>query len=195
MSTSGSEGRMSAVWHGMGKKGVGTRQRRFTRRDGDVGAGESRVADKAVSIFLSRPTSCNGRDIYIDAASCLVFILLFLPQPSRIHAASMMAKQHAHLMGLVGKMIPPLSPKLHKGQAGEWHVIPYRDLAQLVRKDRGAGRLWRVSKPAHGCVSNLTNSILSYSGAPYFSSMGAMRFGADLAHVICQPDAGAVIKT
>jgi ATP-dependent NAD(P)H-hydrate dehydratase len=35
----------------------------------------------------------------------------------------------------------------------------------------------------------------SYSGAPYFSSMGAMRFGADLAHVICEPGAGAVIKT
>jgi ATP-dependent NAD(P)H-hydrate dehydratase len=31
-----------------------------------------------------------------------------------------MAKQHAHLIGLVGKMIPPLSTKLHKGQAGEW---------------------------------------------------------------------------
>lgn len=35
----------------------------------------------------------------------------------------------------------------------------------------------------------------SYSGAPFFSSMGALRFGADLAHVICEPGAGAVIKT
>ena len=35
----------------------------------------------------------------------------------------------------------------------------------------------------------------SYSGAPYFSSMGAMKFGCDLAHVICEPTAGAVIKT
>lgn len=34
-----------------------------------------------------------------------------------------------------------------------------------------------------------------YSGAPFFSAMGAMRFGADLAHVICEPGAGAVIKT
>lgn len=25
--------------------------------------------------------------------------------------------------------------------------------------------------------------------------MGSMRFGADLAHVICEPDAGAVIKS
>ncbi|KAL1411455.1 hypothetical protein Q8F55_002411 [Vanrija albida] len=34
-----------------------------------------------------------------------------------------------------------------------------------------------------------------YAGAPYFAAMGAMRFGADLAHVICEPGAGAVIKT
>ncbi|CAD6568455.1 MAG: hypothetical protein CYPHOPRED_002567 [Cyphobasidiales sp. Tagirdzhanova-0007] len=33
-----------------------------------------------------------------------------------------------------------------------------------------------------------------YTGAPYFSSMSAMRLGADLAHVICDPDAGSVIK-
>jgi NAD(P)H-hydrate repair Nnr-like enzyme with NAD(P)H-hydrate dehydratase domain len=36
---------------------------------------------------------------------------------------------------------------------------------------------------------------ISYCGAPYFSSMGALRFGADLAHVICEPSAGAAIKT
>ena len=40
-----------------------------------------------------------------------------------------------------------------------------------------------------------SDDIFSYSGAPYFSSMGAMRFGADLAHVICEPGAGAVIKS
>lgn len=59
-------------------------------------------------------------------------------------------------------MIPPLSPKLHKGQAGRIGVLG------------GSG---------------------DYSGAPYFSAAGAMRFGADLAHVICEPTAGAVIKT
>lgn len=30
----------------------------------------------------------------------------------------MASKQHSHLMSLVGHMIPRLSPKLHKGQAG-----------------------------------------------------------------------------
>ncbi|KAM0752140.1 hypothetical protein T439DRAFT_201817 [Meredithblackwellia eburnea MCA 4105] len=34
-----------------------------------------------------------------------------------------------------------------------------------------------------------------YSGAPYFSSMATLRLGADLAHVICEPSAGNVIKT
>ncbi|GAA99273.1 uncharacterized protein L969DRAFT_16578 [Mixia osmundae IAM 14324] len=34
-----------------------------------------------------------------------------------------------------------------------------------------------------------------YTGAPYFSSYSAMRLGADLAHVICEPSAGNVIKT
>ncbi|KAI5474521.1 protease IV [Pseudohyphozyma bogoriensis] len=34
-----------------------------------------------------------------------------------------------------------------------------------------------------------------YSGAPFFSSMATLRLGADLAHVICEPSAGNVIKT
>ncbi|ORY32868.1 Ribokinase-like protein [Naematelia encephala] len=73
-----------------------------------------------------------------------------------------MSKQHTHVMSLVGKMIPPLSGKLHKGQAGRVGVL---------------------------------GGSHDYTGAPYFSAMGAMRFGADLAHVICEPSAGAVIKT
>jgi ATP-dependent NAD(P)H-hydrate dehydratase len=31
----------------------------------------------------------------------------------------MASKQHTHLISLVKQMIPPLSPKLHKGQAGK----------------------------------------------------------------------------
>ncbi|KAK4049069.1 hypothetical protein OIV83_004431 [Microbotryomycetes sp. JL201] len=34
-----------------------------------------------------------------------------------------------------------------------------------------------------------------YSGAPFFASMSALRIGADLAHVICEPAAGNIIKT
>ncbi|KAI0404870.1 H-hydrate dehydratase [Xylaria palmicola] len=34
-----------------------------------------------------------------------------------------------------------------------------------------------------------------YTGAPYFSSMASARLGCDMSHVICTPNAGAVIKT
>jgi ATP-dependent NAD(P)H-hydrate dehydratase len=44
-------------------------------------------------------------------------------------------------------------------------------------------------------MSNKWLTHYSYSGAPFFSSVGALKFGADLAHVICTPAAGAVIKT
>ncbi|KAJ9114683.1 hypothetical protein QFC22_005559 [Naganishia vaughanmartiniae] len=70
--------------------------------------------------------------------------------------------QHKHIINLISKqVIPPLSSKLHKGQAGRIGVIG------------GSG---------------------DYTGAPFFSAMGAMRFGADLAHVICEPNAASVIK-
>ncbi|POS84844.1 hypothetical protein EPUL_003596, partial [Erysiphe pulchra] len=34
-----------------------------------------------------------------------------------------------------------------------------------------------------------------YTGAPYFSAIATARLGADLSHVICEPQAGQVIKT
>ncbi|KIO26226.1 hypothetical protein M407DRAFT_243792 [Tulasnella calospora MUT 4182] len=34
-----------------------------------------------------------------------------------------------------------------------------------------------------------------YTGAPFFSAISALRVGADLSHVICEPGAGSVIKT
>lgn len=34
-----------------------------------------------------------------------------------------------------------------------------------------------------------------YTGAPFFASMSCMRFGADMSHTICEPEAGNVIKT
>ncbi|KAG5518985.1 hypothetical protein PMAC_002516 [Pneumocystis sp. 'macacae'] len=35
----------------------------------------------------------------------------------------------------------------------------------------------------------------SYTGAPYYSCMSSMLFGADIGHIICEPGAGIVIKT
>ena len=34
-----------------------------------------------------------------------------------------------------------------------------------------------------------------YTGAPYFSAAASAKLGADMSHVICEPGAGAVIKT
>ncbi|KZF23763.1 YjeF domain-containing protein [Xylona heveae TC161] len=34
-----------------------------------------------------------------------------------------------------------------------------------------------------------------YTGAPYFSAMASARLGCDMSHVICEPQAGQVIKT
>ncbi|KIY71897.1 YjeF domain-containing protein [Cylindrobasidium torrendii FP15055 ss-10] len=36
---------------------------------------------------------------------------------------------------------------------------------------------------------------LDYTGAPFFASMAALRFGADLSHVICSPTAAPAIKS
>ncbi|BGP39526.1 hypothetical protein JCM10450v2_003492 [Rhodotorula kratochvilovae] len=69
---------------------------------------------------------------------------------------------HAKTLARCKRLIPPLSPDLHKGQAGRIGVL-------------GGSK--------------------DYSGAPYFASMTTLRLGADLAHVICEPAAGAIIKT
>ena len=34
-----------------------------------------------------------------------------------------------------------------------------------------------------------------YTGAPYFSAMASARLGADMSHIICEPQAAQVIKT
>ncbi|EJU03686.1 Ribokinase-like protein [Dacryopinax primogenitus] len=73
-----------------------------------------------------------------------------------------MAASSARILEQVRAIIPPLSAKLHKGQAGRVGVV---------------------------------GGSADYTGAPFFSSMSAMLLGADLAHVICEPTAGNVIKT
>ncbi|GAA6013411.1 hypothetical protein JCM11491_006068 [Sporobolomyces phaffii] len=70
--------------------------------------------------------------------------------------------EHSRNIAQCKRLIPPLSPELHKGQAGRVGVL-------------GGSK--------------------DYAGAPYFASMTALRMGADLSHVICEPAAGNVIKT
>ncbi|KAI7859536.1 H-hydrate dehydratase [Circinella umbellata] len=62
----------------------------------------------------------------------------------------------------VRQIIPPLSPEMHKGQAGRVGVVGGSE---------------------------------DYTGAPYFSAISAMKLGADLCHVFCEPGAGTVIKS
>ncbi|GAA5990789.1 hypothetical protein JCM10908_000015 [Rhodotorula pacifica] len=78
---------------------------------------------------------------------------------------------HAKIIARCKKLIPPLSPELHKGQAGRIGVV-------------GGSKEYV-----------LPYARLHYSGAPYFASMTTLRMGADLAHVICEPAAGNIIKT
>jgi len=66
------------------------------------------------------------------------------------------------LIDQVKQIIPPLTGKLHKGQAGRVGVV---------------------------------GGSADYTGAPFFSAVSALRVGADLSHVICEPRAGQVIKT
>ncbi|CEQ43094.1 SPOSA6832_04986 [Sporobolomyces salmonicolor] len=90
---------------------------------------------------------------------------------------------HAKYIARCKRLIPPLSPDLHKGQAGRIGVLggSKECVPKLVGKARRTVELTLVR--------------CSYSGAPYFASMTTLRMGADLAHVICEPAAGNIIKT
>jgi ATP-dependent NAD(P)H-hydrate dehydratase len=41
----------------------------------------------------------------------------------------------------------------------------------------------------------VVGGCLDYTGAPFFSAMSSMRLGCDMSHNLCEPSAGAVIKT
>ncbi|XP_065316929.1 ATP-dependent (S)-NAD(P)H-hydrate dehydratase-like isoform X2 [Gordionus sp. m RMFG-2023] len=49
-------------------------------------------------------------------------------------------------------------------------------------------------KGQNGKICVIGGSI-DYTGAPYFASISALKMGADLAHVICPPEAAPIIKT
>ena len=105
------------------------------------------------------------------------------------------SKQHTHLINLVRGMVPPLTSKLHKGQAGTSIIN-----SGGVTDNRSNWCTWRFGRVSPSQEEGdeekkRRKTDISYCGAPYFSSMGALRFGADLAHVICEPSAGAAIKT
>ncbi|EMD39299.1 hypothetical protein CERSUDRAFT_93345 [Gelatoporia subvermispora B] len=67
------------------------------------------------------------------------------------------------------------------------HII--EQFKQLIPPLNGS-----LHKGQSGRVAVL-GGALDYTGAPFFASMSALRFGADLSHVICSPTAASAIKS
>ena len=77
------------------------------------------------------------------------------------------------------KIIPPLDGSLHKGQSGRVGVI-------------GGAQEY---VPTFSYLSHSERARCSYTGAPFFAAITALRVGADLSHVICAPSAANAIKS
>jgi len=84
------------------------------------------------------------------------------------------------LLESLKKIIPPLDGSLHKGQSGRVGVIGGAQECVLVP--------FAISEVIE-CVT------CSYTGAPFFAAITALRVGADLSHVICAPSAANAIKS
>lgn len=84
------------------------------------------------------------------------------------------------LLDSLRKIIPPLDGSLRKGQSGRVGVIggaqEYVPALSLI--------------PEHP-----KRTACSYTGAPFFAAISALRMGADLSHVICAPSAANAIKS
>ncbi|KAF8226846.1 Ribokinase-like protein [Tricholoma matsutake] len=65
----------------------------------------------------------------------------------------------------------------------------FEQLKQLIPPLNGS-----LHKGQSGRVGVL-GGALDYTGAPYFAAIAALRFGADLSHVICSPTAASAIKS
>ncbi|KAF8849718.1 Ribokinase-like protein [Acephala macrosclerotiorum] len=68
-----------------------------------------------------------------------------------------------------------------------------RDILMKVRK-MVPPMLEKFHKGQMGRIAVIGGSE-DYTGAPYFSAMASARLGADMSHVICEPQAAQVIKT
>ena len=84
------------------------------------------------------------------------------------------------LLDNLRKIIPPLDGSLHKGQSGRVGVIG------------GAQEYVPTLSLIHEYPKR---TMCSYTGAPFFAAITALRMGADLSHVICAPSAANAIKS
>lgn len=53
----------------------------------------------------------------------------------------------------------------------------------------------RIKRKGDAGIVGVLGGCLEYTGAPYYAAMGALKTGADLAHVFCTHDAGQAIKS
>ncbi|KAI9722606.1 MAG: hypothetical protein M1812_001537 [Candelaria pacifica] len=84
----------------------------------------------------------------------------------------------------VRKMVPPMLEKFHKGKIiDKWAELQSLEVVKS-----------RFALTAYGIKQQLIRPS-SYTGAPYFSAMASARLGADMSHIICEPEAAQVIKT
>ncbi|KFZ06334.1 hypothetical protein V501_07494 [Pseudogymnoascus sp. VKM F-4519 (FW-2642)] len=113
-------------------------------------------------------------------------------------------KRHIPLVPASGFDIPPKGvAAAGKGEkesdaAGSMSSDPKMSQAtlELLRKARKMvpPMLEKFHKGQMGRIAVIGGSE-DYTGAPYFSAMASARLGADMSHVICEPQAAQVIKT
>ena len=84
------------------------------------------------------------------------------------------------LLDSLRKIIPPLDGSLHKGQSGRVGVM---------------GGAQEYDSTFFLMLEYSERDMCSYSGAPFFAAITALRVGADLSHVICAPSAANAIKS
>ncbi|XP_073877518.1 ATP-dependent (S)-NAD(P)H-hydrate dehydratase isoform X14 [Macaca fascicularis] len=90
-------------------------------------------------------------------------------------------KDMENTLQLVRNIIPPLSSTKHKGQDGRIGVVG------------GCQESLRSAPYLEHSRCRETAGI-TYTGAPYFAAISALKVGADLSHVFCASAAAPVIK-
>jgi len=91
----------------------------------------------------------QGRKLNILRTALFYFKSYHLMPSTTSNANEEMAmKQHTHLINLVRGMVPPLTSKLHKGQAGTFCPVPSRLGRELIDRSNWCTRWFgRVSHP------------------------------------------------
>ncbi|KAI9882921.1 MAG: Alpha subunit of the F1 sector of mitochondrial F1F0 ATP synthase [Watsoniomyces obsoletus] len=93
---------------------------------------------------------------------------------------------HAPLTDTVDTNTPPSEGVVEMSQATKEILMKVRKMIPPMLEKFHKGQMGRVA---------VIGGSEDYTGAPYFSAMASARLGADMSHVICEPQASQVIKT